>query len=108
MAVVVDIEGMRKGMKGEQDKSYGEMTSQTIIAYTHLGIGITELDSNVSHQLVLKPDSHDPRYRLYHRRFTVSDMSDRSYIPNPNKVSFGPSSQTVLSSSKITNQIILT
>lgn len=53
---------------------------EMIGAYTHFRIGITEFDGDVSHQLVLKPDGHNPRYRLHHCRFPVSDMSDRSYI----------------------------
>lgn len=45
---------------------------------THLGVGITQLDSDVSHQLVLEPHSLHTRDRLYHRGFSVSYVSDRA------------------------------
>ncbi len=43
-----------------------------------LCIGITQLDGDVTDQLVLETNSHDSRDCLNHGRFAVSDMPDSS------------------------------
>ena len=46
---------------------------------SYLRIGITELNRDIPHELVFKPDRLNPRYCLHHRRFSVRDVTNCSY-----------------------------
>lgn len=51
-----------------------------VVAFVNLGVGITQLDGDISDQLVLETDSLYTRDSLDHGRLSVSDMTNRSDV----------------------------
>jgi len=64
-----------------EKRSDGQESSGTK-RQTYFGIGVTQLDCDVSDKFVLKSDGHNPRDCFNHRRLSVSDMSDSSCDQN--------------------------
>lgn len=62
---------------------------------THLGVGVSQLDGNVSLQFVLEPDGLHSGDGLYDSRFTMGYVTDSTDVDlectQPTKVSLGPS-----------------
>lgn len=57
---------------------------ETEFFFPYLSVGIAQLDSNVSLELVLETDSVDTRYGLHHCRLSMSHMANSSCRENSN------------------------